>query len=184
METGINEGAWSADGNIFFNRYTRYERGIYRYDLRSKNRQVIFVPTPAMDLVQEVLALSPDGRTVAFQARSRPGRQTSTLMLVPAAGGDARSLWTVAAPDTFGYGAFAWLPDSSALLVSRTRGYQGVSELWLVPVSGMPPRRIDFPFSGYIAGLRLNADGQTIAFHSGEGEKSELRVLENFLPAR
>ena len=102
-------------------------------------------------------------------------------MLLPTSGGTARALLTIGKPETFQYGAFAWLPDSKALLVARTQRGNELSELWLVPTSGAPPKKIDFPLAK-IRNLRLSPDGKTIAYHSPEQDLSELRALENFLP--
>jgi Tol biopolymer transport system component len=170
------EGAWSPDGDRWYNKFSQWERGLFRYDFRTKSRQVLFVPAPGMDLNQEVLALSPDGVTLAFQVRN-PSLKTATLMLLPANGGEPRPLLTVHEPESFQFGAFAWLPDSKRLLVARSRGQ--ISELWLVPADGKPPRKIAFPAIP-VRSLRMSPDGKTIAFHIPRG-KSELRVLENFL---
>jgi dipeptidyl aminopeptidase/acylaminoacyl peptidase len=177
------EGVWSADGNMWFNRFDQNARGLFRYDFLTKRRTVVFVPSPGMEMGLENLALSPDGQILAFQVRDLPKYETGTLMLLPTRGGDPRPLLSVRKPESFQFGAFTWLPDSKALLVARSRGNDGPSELWLVPVSGAPLEKIDFP-SVKIRNLRLSPDGKTIAFHSAKGELAELRVLENFLPMR
>jgi serine/threonine protein kinase len=173
------EGAWSADGQVWYNRFSKWERGLFRFDFRSQTQQVIFVPGPGMEMGLENLALSPDGETLAFQIREQ-NYTRSTLMLLSTRGGEPRRLWTIEKPHNFLYGAFTWLPDSRRLLVARSR--ENVSELWLVPADGSPPERIDFP-EVPVRNLRLNPDGQTIAYHAGE-EQYELRMIENFLPTR
>src|SRR5713226_3260712 len=120
------------------------------------HRQVLFVPPPSMDLQLENLALSPDERTLAFQLRQQASG-TSSLMLVPTAGGPVRELLTVKKPEHFDFGSFAWTADSQQVLAVRTRNES--SELWLVPLSGGQPRKIDFP-TMLIAQLRMNPDGR------------------------
>jgi len=180
IETSF-EGAWSSDGNVWFNRFQQNRRGLFRYDARTKQRDVILVPGPDQDMGQENLALSPDGQTLAFQLRSKPSLDTRSLMVLPTAGGGPRTLWSVRAPEAFLYGAFTWLPDSKTLLVARSRNDNNTSELWLVPVNGSTPQQISFP-AVPIRNLRMSPDGRSIAFHSTEKELAELRVLENFLP--
>jgi dipeptidyl aminopeptidase/acylaminoacyl peptidase len=182
LETSF-EGVWSADGNVWFNRFQQNRRGLFRFDFRTRKREVLFVPSPTQELGLENLALSPDGRWLAFQVRERPKLETGTLMLLSTDGGDPRPLLAVRRPEIFAYGAFTWLPDSKTLLVARSQNPGGLSQLWLVPTGGAPPAPIGFP-AIKIRNLRLSPDGKTIAFHAGEGELSELRILENFLPGR
>ena len=176
------EGVWSPDGKVMFNRFTDWPRGIFRLDLATRQRTVLYVPPPGTFLGLENLALSPDGRTLAFQAR-QDAAGTSSLMLVPTAGGAARPLLTVPRPETFVKGSFAWMPDSRQILAVRTRGEYTESEtgeIWRVAVDGSPPVKVNFP-SMSIRQLRMNPDGKTIAFMSAK-PRSEIWVLENFLP--
>ena len=177
------EGVWSSDGNMWYNRFGQWKRGLFRYSFRDRKTEKLFVPKPGTEMGLENLALSPDGRTLAFQIRDQqnlPGYDRGTLMLLDTRGGEPRPLWSARRPDAFLFGAFTWLPDSKALLVARTRGE--ASELWLVPINGAAPEKIEFPAVS-IRNLRMNRDGKTIAFHSGQMEMSELRVIENFLPS-
>jgi len=172
-----SEGVWSADGKIQFNRYSDFRRGIFRLNAKTGERRVLYVPPPDVDVGTEDLALSPDGRTLAFHARNNKA-QSAALMLIPAEGGEARALLTIRQPESFLLGAFTWTPDSQALLAARTRNNR-VSEIWRVPVDGSPAAKIDFPAMRIVC-LRLNPDGKTIAFHGGEW-RSEIWLLQNFL---
>ena len=175
LESGF-EGVWSADGKTQFNRYTDFRRGIFRLNTETRVRRVLYVPPPGVDLGTENLALSPDGRTLAFHARNNAA-QTAALMLLPVDGGEPRTLLTIRQPEAFIFGSFTWTPDSHEVLASRTR--DGMSEIWQVPVDGSTPTRIDFPRKR-VAVLRLNSDGKTIAFHSGN-DRSEIWLLQNVL---
>ena len=172
----LYEGVWSPDGKTYFNRYMDWRRGIFRLDAQTRERTVIYVPPSGVDLGLENLTLSPDGHTLAFHARN-DGEKSASLMLIPAAGGNARPLLTIHAPEQFLYGAFTWTPDSRRLLTTRTKN--GVSEIWQVPVDGSPPTKIDFP-PMRILSLRLSHDGKTIAFSKTEF-RSEIWMLQNFL---
>lgn len=175
LQSGL-EGVWSADGKFQFNRFQDERRGIFRLNTETGQRQVLYAPPPGVDVRLENLALSPDGRTLAFHARNN-AEHSAALMLVSPEGGEARPLLTIQQPEAFIFGSFAWTPDSKRILAARTRG--NVSELWVVPVDGGAPAKIDFP-AGLVACLRLNPDGRTIAFHRGV-DRSEIWMLQKFL---
>ncbi len=172
----VTEGVWSADGRWHFNRFQQMARGIFRMNVATGKKKVLYVPPAGVDVGLENLALSPDGRTLAFHARNDL-QGSASLMLIPADGGEARALLTVSQPEELRFGAFAWAQDSKSLLVSRTR--LGRSELWLIPANGTSGFQIEFPLMG-IFNLRLNRDGRTIAFMTPNA-RSEVWVLRNFL---
>jgi len=176
------EGIWSRDGKIHFNRYDDFRRGIFRLNVETGERRVLYVPPPGVDVGTENLALSPDGLTLAFHARKNDG--TGTLMLMSPEGGEARPLLTVKIPQSFWYGSFTWTPDSRKILAvitnqGHTPNEELVSEIWQVPVDGNAPTKIDFP-PLWITSLRLNPDGKTLAFQVRHW-RSEIWVLQNFL---
>ncbi len=169
------EGVWSADGTTMFNRYTDWKRGLFRLNVNTGERRVLYVPPAGVNLGLENLALSPDERMLAFHARNATG--TASLMLVPAEGGEARPLLTINGPEAFLYGSFTWTPDSKQILASRTQNE--ISEIWRVPVDGRPPAKIEFP-PMRVQSLRLNPDGKTIAFTNVKN-RAEIWVFERFL---
>ena len=81
-----------------------------------------------------------------------------------------------------------WTPDSSGVIITKDTGPR--RELWLVPVAGGPPRKLDIDpdiwSEGASAfgnlGFSLSPDGRSIAFQTGTSV-SEVWALENFLPA-
>jgi Tol biopolymer transport system component len=177
------EGLWSQDEKVHFNRFSTMQRGIFRLDPAAGERRILYVPPAGIDVGTENLALSPDGRTLAFHARK--GGSAGTLMLVPSVGGEARALFTVNSPDNFSWGSFTWTPDGRNILAAvsrksgRTPGDTPVSTLWRVPVDGSPPTKIDFP-PMWLQALRLNPDGKTLAFQV-RSSKQEIWVMQNFL---
>jgi Tol biopolymer transport system component len=176
-----NLGAWARDGQTIYDRFADGTGGLFRMNITTLQRKSLFVPPPGVNLgleYSENLTLSPDERTLAFQAR-QPAAGTSALMLVPTSGGPARPLLTIKQPEAFLFGSFAWTADSRQVLAVRTRSMD--SELWLVPVDGGSPKKIDFP-NMRIVQLRMNPDGKTIAFTSGEAS-GEVWVAENLLPS-
>jgi len=171
------EGAFSADGKVHFNRYADNRRGIFRLNVETRERKVLYVPPPGVDLNTENLVLSPDGSTLAFHARN-DGAKSAALTLMSAEGGEPRTLLTIHQPESFPLGSFAWTPDSREIVVTKLRNNR-VSEIWRVPVDGSPPSKVDFPEMRIVC-LRLNPDGKTVAFHNATW-RSEIWVLQNFL---
>lgn len=171
------EGAWSRDGRIWYNRFTDMNRGLFRWDLDTGRRQILYAPPSGFDVSLENLRLSQDQTMLAFQIRNRPAG-VSRLMVMPAGGGQARILQEVHRPEEFLFGAFEWLPDSRRILAARTTN--DVSQLWVAPLDGGEPRRVAFP-PMRVNSLRLNSDGRLLAFHSPKF-RAELWVFENFLP--
>jgi Tol biopolymer transport system component len=175
LESGF-EGAWSADGKTEFNRFTDFRRGIFRFQADTREKHVLYVPPPGVDVGLENLALSPDGHTLAFHARNNAAG-SAALMLLPVDGGTPRTLLTIRQPEAFIFGSFAWTPDSRRILAVRTMNNR--SEIWQVPVDGSTPTRIEFP-AMRVAVLRLNPDGKTIAFFQ-VNPRSEIWMLQHLL---
>jgi hypothetical protein len=65
-----------------------------------------------------------------------------------------------------------WTPDGRHLLFNR------FGTGWRISVEGGAPERLDFALT---AG-RIHPEGRRIAFTSGSGRRSEIWVMENFLP--
>jgi hypothetical protein len=81
----------------------------------------------------------------------------------------------------------SWTPDGRGVLVRKMLIEGGAqSELWLVPIDGAPPRKLDFDANQgppYAQGeITLHPDGRQLAYDSGKWT-GEVWVLENFLPA-
>ncbi len=132
------------------------------------------------------ISLSPDGRWIATQ-RSDGSTKTVAIVLVPVEGGEPRELLRISQPQWVNNTAIPWTPDGRAVLVRKMLIESGAqSELWLVPVSGEPPRKLDFDANRvppYAQGkIALHPDGRQLAHDSGKWT-AEVWVLENFLPA-
>jgi len=59
-------------------------------------------------------------------------------------------------------------------------------ELWLIPLNGSAPRKLDVDLStavdGQLGKIRLSPDGRQVAYVVGKSYQTETWVLENFLP--
>jgi len=112
--------------------------------------------------------LSPDGREVVFQV-------DDAVKTVSLNGGEPRELFRGSAQ----YYGLEWTRDGRYIIV-QTVGTAS-SEIWRVPAQGGTPLKLDLsvPKMGSFA---LNPDNRRFAFCVTEESKSELWVLENFLP--
>jgi hypothetical protein len=83
--------------------------------------------------------------------------------------------------------AMLWTPDGQGLLARKMLTADGTkSELWVVPINGTAPRKLDFDanrIASFAPGkMRLHPDGRQFAFVSGS-TTAEIWTLEHFLPA-
>ncbi len=126
--------------------------------------------------------LSPDGRSIAvwWVAGNEPSRpSSSTILLVPTAGGEPREVWHATATDGGLRLSVAWGPGGRTVLV--VKGVSAGAHLWSIAIDGGEQRKMDLSLqSGY--GVRVHPDGRQVAYLDGEN-KFEIMVLENFLPS-
>jgi hypothetical protein len=123
--------------------------------------------------------------------------------VVPTSGGEPRELLRVQEPESLVRNVvLSWTLNGSALVVTKrltsatrslarnssTGGEAGVrSELWLVPVSGGAPRKLDIDAGSWDIvnpiGARFSPDGRYVAFMAGKREM-EVWALEVSLPTK
>jgi Tol biopolymer transport system component len=106
--------------------------------------------------------LSPDGREVVFQV-------DGAVKTVSLNGGEPRELFRGSAADS------RWTRDGRYIIV-RASG-----TLWRIPAQGGTPLKLDLSVPK-MASFALHPDNSRFAFSTNEGSKSELWVMENFLP--
>ena len=112
--------------------------------------------------------LSPDGREVVFQV-------DGAVKTVSLNGGEPRELFRGSAK----YYGLRWTRDGRYIIV-RARDTAS-SEIWRVPAQGGTPLKLDLSVPK-MESFTLHPDNRRFAFTVNEGSKSELWVLENFLP--
>jgi Tol biopolymer transport system component len=129
------------------------------------------------------LAVSPDGKQLAYLVSVRPGA-ASYLAVMPTAGGESREVFR-GSPwmDASRYNTLAWTPDQRYLLFVRG----GVADsspnvLWRVPVAGGQPEQMGVSMQARIRSPQVQPDGRRIFFSANESSGSEVWALENFLP--
>jgi Tol biopolymer transport system component len=120
--------------------------------------------------------LSPDGREVVFQAKN-------AVKIVSLNGGEPRELFRGSAP----YYRMRWTGDGRYIIAQAANfggsDVTGVAstEIWRIPAQGGTPLKLDLSLPK-LAFFTLHPDNRRFAFSVKEGSKSELWVLENFLP--
>lgn len=126
--------------------------------------------------------VSPDGRYITVRATS--GASTAVLLIPTAVGGQPRELIRVNEPEGFSP-YLAWTPDGRGIIVAARLDESGNKSLWLVPVEGGQPRKLDVDMRDFAdqSPIAVHPDGRQIAYVAGES-KREVWVLENFLPEK
>jgi hypothetical protein len=118
--------------------------------------------------------LSPDGREVVFE-------NGGALQIAALDGGEPRelfrsSLWHVP----------RWTMDGRYVIAqaldTKTGLYAATSDIWRIPVRGGTPLKLDLSVAG-MEDFALHPDNRRFAFSVNEGTRTELWVLENFLPS-
>lgn len=175
---GTSLPEWAADGKNVY--YLRGSLVIERDLASGAEREVVKIPSTRVGQI----ALSPNGRYVAYQAGEPTG--TQDLFVMPVAGGPPRSVLQAAAPERL-LNRFDWTSNGAALAVAKQRDDTGSNELWLVPVGGDTPRKLELNIDNWLVrdGFRFDRAGKQVAFVAAAGQPGlEIRALENFLPAR
>lgn len=177
--------AWSPDGNAIF---------FVRRDWQHKVRQLVVRDLKTGDEkelvrfawrdVGEALALSPDGRLVAF-ILYHPASGSRSLEVVSAAGGQPRELLKFQGPGGFSEAALAWTRDGSQILFGKVVGpgtQKQKTELWRIPAGGGEPQLLGLTMTD-LRDLSFDPNSGRIAFTVRQ-DKSEIWVMENFLPVK
>ncbi len=124
------------------------------------------------------MAVSPDAQWLAFSTSD--GAHTFTLNVMPVSGGNARELLRVRqAVDLW---STARVPDGRQLFFVKRYVSENRAELWRIAVEGGEPQNLEVAVNT-ISQIGIHPDGRRIAYNYGK-PKSEIRVMENFLPSR
>jgi hypothetical protein len=109
--------------------------------------------------------LSPDGREVVFQ-------EDGAVKIVSLDGGEPRELFRGSAERY----QLNWTRDGRYIIA---RSLDENHEVWRVPAQGGTPLKLDLPKPLFFA---LHPDSRRFAYSDYKEAKSELWVMENFLP--
>ncbi len=170
----VTEGGfpqWSADGKkIYFLRNVQREQIILERDVTSGEERELLRGE------ERWLRVSPDGRNVVGHSLNQ-----TVLLTVPLAGGTPRELLRVKESERISNLDVAWTPDGRSdvfrkILPNNSRE----SELWLAPLSGGQPRRIELGVAD-VGMPAIHPNGKQIAVMIHNPSHEELWVMENFL---
>jgi Tol biopolymer transport system component len=163
---------WSPDGkSINFIRIGTEFRRICNLDLETGIEKEIYRFAKASGPFW--LASSPDGRELAVRAEGK-------IKILSRDGAESREL-TEADSGT----VLAWMPDGKNILFGKPQdGDRSIVELWRIPTAGGEPQKAGLSMSRLTL-LRVSPDGKSVAFTASEQQaKSEVWVMENFLPGK
>jgi Tol biopolymer transport system component len=177
--TGFPRFEFSPEGNTVF--YTR-RSGLVAHDLRSGQEKVVIEKPGGL----YAGVASPDGRRLVIAVRDG---KSQVLLVMPAAGGEARELVRVDEEEVPFWGSPSWTPDGR--YVAFLKGVKGEAQvpykdrqwqLWRVAAEGGEPQSLGLSFTGQLTGaLRLHPDGRRVAIDDIK-TNLEVWVMENFLP--
>lgn len=175
----VEWAVWASDGRILFVRWLPAPQHIVALDPTTGREVEIYRPANAADISR--LAVSPDGKHLAFVWRDNESGE-SALKLVSTRGGEARALVTARKPTTISWPA--WAPDSRQIIyATETASTEGSLEFWQVSADKGEPQNLGLAMPGVkCEGLSVHPDGRRIAFTASTPMRSEVWVLENFLP--
>jgi len=176
----VEWAVWASDGWIFFVRWLPAPRHIVGLDPTTGREVEIYRPARGADISR--LAVSPDGKQLAFVWRDNESGG-SALKLVSSRGGEAYDLVTATKPVAIS--CPAWMPDSREIIyATESNGAEGKIEFWRVSANKREPEDLGLAMRGVkCEGLSVHPDGRRIAFTASTPMRSEVWVLENFLPA-
>jgi Tol biopolymer transport system component len=174
LVVGTPAAQWAADSKHVY--YRRGSSLVERNLASGIERELVRIPTSG----DGPFAVSPDERYLAYQAIDPSGAQD--VFVMPLAGGASRSVIQVTAPDRLRQ--VDWTADSAALVGAKSSGADA-HELWLVPVTGEKPRKLEIDVHNWMIqdGFRFDRAGKQVAFVASAGQPGlEIRAIENFLP--
>jgi len=129
------------------------------------------------------LAVSPDGRSLAFVIGHFGPPMTRSLEILSLVDGTRRTLRQPMSSAS----SMTWTRDGTALLLSIHRPGSteaNVNEVWVYPLDGSEPRKTELAASSLgLFGIAVHPDAHRVAFSASSPERTtDIWLLENFLP--
>lgn len=117
--------------------------------------------------------LSPDGKEVVYQV-------DGTIKTQSLNGGEPRELFRGPSHPAWYYG-LSWTKDGRYIIARARFTDTNLSEFLMIPAQGGTPLKLDLSVPK-MDSFALHPDNRRFAYSVNEGSKSELWVMENFLP--
>jgi TolB protein len=103
------------------------------------------------------LSVAPDGKLIAYYYRENQPGAKMKIAVIPSGGGEP--VWTFDPPrEDYWSHDIRWTPDGKALLYEAD--HNGVSNIWLKPLNGGPPKQMTDFRSETISAFDLSRDGK------------------------
>jgi hypothetical protein len=133
------------------------------------------------------ISMSPDRRWIA--SYERPMKELQSVMISAIDGSESREILRLSSGQLDNI-PMPWTAKSDAVIVRKYAEPVSLTtsggELWLIPLNGDAPRKLDVDLKGAVGGqlgkIRLSPDGKNLAYVVGKQYRTETWVLENFLP--
>jgi Tol biopolymer transport system component len=163
---------------------------IVTYDLSGGREKTVFT-LPGKDGLIFRLAVSPDGRSLAFNSIERdPGNRAhekAGLYRVGVDGAGAQALYTTAIDELNGVaGVQTWTKDGQYILFNTLTSAQGQPQQWRlmrIRAAGGRPEPAGLEGTGPFHQFSISPDGRYIAYGDGPAAVREVWVLDNALAA-
>jgi Tol biopolymer transport system component len=191
----------SPDGKTIFFTYYKGETGDrYRgpgdcflgaYEIETGKERELCRVLPRDQRERQSIAVSPDGRELAFVVHEGPdGRVpsdalawpiTSVVKVVSSEGGEPRELFSSPWPGYIpGNRGLEFTPDGRYLLVARGSMTTEIGELLRIPAQGGEPQAVGLTATS-LTSASVRPDGKQLAYHARSEASKEIWVMENFL---
>ena len=178
LAVGADVGdVWGVRGETVF-----YQRGqeLVAHDLDTGDVRVVY------DGEARNVALSPDGRRIAFKTQRSQVEGPISIVVVPASGGETRDLFTFESGHL--QSGLAWTTNQDLLFTVEERSGNNINtttntELWRVSADGGEPEPLGAleNLQGMVRHMAVHPDGRRVAFTLDNGYVDELWVLENLV---
>jgi len=167
--------AFSKDGKRAY--YVRGDQTIVMHNLETHREKDLY----QTETYIYRLAMSPDGKQLAFFEADEPIRP-NTVKIMPASGGKPQEFYKLKKGNRFSWGVgLSWTPDGDNIIVGAPDAPDKPDQLWIIPVDGGELRKLDL--EARVSQFSLHPNGRRVAFTRHEpGGGEEVWVMENFLP--
>jgi TolB protein len=182
----------SPDGKtIFFTYFKREPSDSYSgpgdcflgsYQIATREEKELCHILPQDQRVRKSIAVSPDGRQLAFVVHEGSWPVTSVVKIISPEGGQPHELFRSPWPGFIpGNQGLAWTPDGRHLLVVRGSMETEIGELLRISVQGGETHEVSLT-AKMLSSPCIHPDGRQLAFRAVSESANEIWVMENFLP--
>jgi Tol biopolymer transport system component len=157
-------------------RYSLHRDSIVATDSVTDTERQIYAVPHLVSGDSATLALSPDGRTLAFWSMDQPGGQ-ARLNTVGVDGTNFREVRRFEDARNVSNSALAWNPDGQAIFVALKS-----DDKWRIvriPTKGSQPEFTGIETTARIQAFSLNPEGSKIVYSSAKDQKDAVRAFDN-----